>query len=43
VYENNFIKHPGKFKMHWIGPYEIVYITEGGSAQLKTLKGEWKD
>jgi hypothetical protein len=38
-----FIKHPGKFRTHWLGPYEITYVTEGGAAQLKTLKGEWKD
>ena len=30
VYDNKFIKHPGKFKTHWIRPYEIAYVTEGG-------------
>jgi hypothetical protein len=29
--------------MHWLGPYEIAYATEGGAVQLKTLKGEWKE
>jgi hypothetical protein len=29
--------------MHWLEPYEIAYVTEGGVAQLKTLKGEWKE
>jgi hypothetical protein len=29
--------------MHWLGPYEITYVTEGGAAQLQTLKGEWKE
>jgi hypothetical protein len=29
--------------MHWLGPYKIAYVTEGGVVQLKTLKGEWKD
>jgi hypothetical protein len=43
VYENKFIKHLGKFRMHWLGPYEITYVTEGGVAQLKTLNGEWKE
>ena len=42
VYDSKFIKHPRKFKTHWIGPYEITYVTEGGDAQLKTLNGEWK-
>jgi hypothetical protein len=28
---------------HWLGPYEVVYVIERGVAQLKTLKGEWKE
>jgi hypothetical protein len=36
------MKHPGKFRTHWLGPYEVVYVMEGGAAQLKTLNGEWK-
>jgi hypothetical protein len=32
VYESKFIRHPGKFRTHWIGPYEITYVTEGGAA-----------
>jgi hypothetical protein len=43
VYENKFIKHPGKFITHWLGPYNIAYVTEGGATQLKTQNGEWKD
>jgi hypothetical protein len=43
VYDSKFIKHPGKFITHWLGPYEVIYITEGGSVQLNTLKGEWKE
>ena len=43
VYDSKFIRHPGKFRMHWLGPYEITYVTEGGVAQLKTLKGQWKE
>ena len=23
LYDSNFIKLPGKFKMHWLGPYHI--------------------
>jgi hypothetical protein len=37
------MKHPGKFITHWLGPYDITYVTEGGVAQLKTLKVEWKE
>jgi transposase InsO family protein len=43
VYDSKFIKHPGKFRTHWLRPYEIAYVTEGGVAQLKTLKGDWKE
>jgi hypothetical protein len=43
LYDRNSMKHPGKFKTHWLGPFEVAYVTEGGDVQLKTLKGEWKD
>jgi hypothetical protein len=43
VYDSKFIKHPGKFRTHWIGPYEISYVTEGGVVHLKTLNGKWKE
>jgi hypothetical protein len=29
--------------MHWLGPYEVAYVTKGGAVQLKTLNGEWKE
>jgi hypothetical protein len=43
VYDSKFMKHPGKFRTHWMGPYEVAYVTEGGAAQLNTLNGEWKE
>jgi hypothetical protein len=43
VYDNKFMKHPGKFITHWMGPYEVAYVMEGGAVQLKTLNGEWKE
>jgi hypothetical protein len=43
VYDSKFMKHLGKFRMHWIRPYEVTYVTEGGVVQLKTLNGEWKE
>jgi hypothetical protein len=43
VCDSKFMKHPGKFRTHWLGPYEIAYVTEGGVVQLKTLNGEWKE
>jgi hypothetical protein len=39
LYENNFLQHPGKFRMHWLGPYEVKIVTYGGSVQLKDLGG----
>jgi hypothetical protein len=32
VYEIKFINHPRKFQTHWLGPYEVAYVTEGGDA-----------
>ena len=43
IKKKSFMKHPGKFRTHWLGPYEVVYVIEGGFAQLKTLNGEWKE
>jgi hypothetical protein len=39
VYESKFLQHPGKFKMHWLGPYELNTITDGGDVQLIDLGG----
>jgi hypothetical protein len=30
VYDNKFMQHPRKFRTHWLGPYEVSYLTEGG-------------
>jgi hypothetical protein len=43
VYGSKFMKHPGKFRTHWLGPYEVAYVTEGGFVQLNTLNGECKE
>ena len=40
LYDSKFIKFPGKFKMHWLGPYQIQQVTEGGVVQLSKLNGE---
>ena len=37
LYDNKFIKHPGKLQMHWLGPYLIQSITSGGAVQLQQL------
>jgi hypothetical protein len=39
VYDNKFLQHPGKFKMHWLGPYEVKTIIDGGVVLLKYLGG----
>ena len=40
LYDSKFIKFPGKFKTHWLGPYQIQQVTEGGAVQLSQLNGE---
>jgi hypothetical protein len=43
LYESKFMKNPWKFRTHWLGPFEVSYVIEGGVLQLKTLNGEWKE
>ena len=40
LYDSKFVKFPGKFKTHWLGPYQIQYVTEGGVVQLRKLNEE---
>ena len=40
LYDSKFVKFPGKFCMHWLGPYQVKYVTSGGSFQLAKLNGE---
>ena len=40
LYDSKFIKFPGKFKTHWLGPYQIQQVTEGGVVQLSQLYGD---
>ena len=30
VYDSKFLQHLGKFRMHWLGPYEVKNVIEGG-------------
>jgi hypothetical protein len=39
MYDNKSFQHPGKLRMHWLGPYEVKSITDGGDVQLKDLSG----
>jgi hypothetical protein len=39
MYDSKFCQHRGKFRMHWLGPYEVKTVTEGGDVLLKDLGG----
>ena len=39
LYDNKLLKHPGKLKTHWLGPYVIVHITDAGIVKLHKLDG----
>ena len=41
LYHSKFLKHPGKLKMHWLGPYLIVHITDAGAVKLQKLDGTY--
>ena len=41
MYDNKFFKHPGKLKMHSLGPYVIVHITDAGTVKLQRLDGTY--
>ena len=40
LYDSKFVKFPGKFKTHWLGPYQIQQVAEGGVVQLSKLNGD---
>ena len=35
MYDNKIFKHPGKLKTHWLGPYVIKEIIDGGEVKLE--------
>ena len=37
MYDNKLFKHLGKIKTHWLGPYVIKEITDGGVVNLEKL------
>ena len=39
MYDNKKFKHPGKLRTHWLGPYIIMKITDGGAVKLLKLDG----
>jgi len=40
LFDIKFDKFLGKFHMHWLGPYVINEITNGGAVQLVKMNGE---
>lgn len=40
LYDSKFSQFLGRFKMHWLGPYVIKDISDGGTVQLVNLNGE---
>lgn len=39
LYNNKFMKFPGKFHQHWLGPYQVLFVTNRGEVELKKLDG----
>ena len=39
MYDSKFAWFPGKFHMHWLGPYQVKHVTEGGATSLAKLDG----
>jgi hypothetical protein len=29
LYDSKALHHPGKFRMHWLGPYKVKDVTDG--------------
>jgi len=40
LYDGKFTKFLSKFEMHWLGPFVVKEITDGGAVQLVKLNGE---
>lgn len=40
TYDSEFVKFLGKFKTHWLGPYIIKHISDGGVVHLAKLNGQ---
>jgi hypothetical protein len=39
LYDSKVLQHPGKLRMHWLGPYEVKVVMDGGVVQLKDIAG----
>ena len=41
LYDNKFLKHLGKLKTHWLGPYVIAHIIDAGVVKMQRLDGTY--
>jgi hypothetical protein len=39
LYDSRFHKFPGKFRLHWLGPYKVRVIHANGSFELEDFAG----
>jgi hypothetical protein len=39
LYDSRYQKHPGKFFMHWLGPFIVAEIQHSGAVRLAQLDG----
>ena len=39
MYDKKFLKHLGKLKIDWLGPYVVVHITKASAVTLHKLDG----
>ena len=39
LYDSKLLKHPGKLRTHWLGPYIVNCITDGATVLLQKLDG----
>jgi hypothetical protein len=39
LYDSKSFQHPGKMRMHWLEPYEVKSVIDGGVVQLIYLAG----
>jgi hypothetical protein len=40
LYDNKYLQHPGKLRMHWLWPYEVKFVIYGVVVHLNVLEGK---
>ena len=43
MYDIKFLKHTSKLQTHWLGPYVVEYVTDGGAVKFQKLDGTLLD